>query len=143
VKVQDGLPEQVPGALPTGATVQTAGGNYVVVDLGEGRFAFYAHMQPGSIRVKEGQRVGAGKVLGLLGNTGNTDGPHLHFHVMDGPSPLRSNGLPFTFTRYRGQGVVTDEAPLFAGASAPVDAAALAGKARGAMPLNDQLIKLK
>jgi hypothetical protein len=143
VKVQDGLPEQVPGALPSGATVQTAGGNYVVVDIGEGRFAFYAHMQPGSIRVKEGQKVGAGKVLGLLGNSGNTDGPHLHFHVMDGPSPLRSNGLPFTFSRYRGQGVVTDEAPLFAGGSAPIDAAALAGKARGAMPLNDQLVKLK
>jgi hypothetical protein len=143
VKVQDGLPEQVPGALPPDATVQTAGGNYVVVDIGEGRFAFYAHMQPGSIRVQKGDRVRAGRVLGLLGNTGNTDGPHLHFHIMDGPSPLRSNGLPFTFTAYRGQGVVTDEAPLFAGNPAPVDPAALAGKARSMMPLNDQLVKFK
>jgi hypothetical protein len=143
VRIQDGLPEQVPGALPPGATVQTAGGNYVVVDIGEGRFAFYAHMQPGSLRVKIGDEVRAGQVLGLLGNTGNTDGPHLHFHVMDGPSPLRSNGLPYTFTRYRGQGVVTDEAPLFQGQAAPVDPGALAGKVRGRMPLNDQLIKFR
>ncbi len=143
VKTQDGLPEQVPGALPAGATVQTAGGNYVVVKIDSGHFAFYAHMQPGSLRVKIGDRVRTGQVLGLLGNTGNTDGPHLHFHIMDGASPLQSNGLPFTFTQYRGQGMVTDEAPLFAGLPAPVDTGALAGKRRGALPLNDQLIKFK
>jgi Peptidase family M23 len=77
VGAQDGRPEQVPGALPTGQTVQTADGNYVVVDLGRGRFALYAHPQPGSLRVPVGDRVRTGDVLGLLGNTGNTDGPHL------------------------------------------------------------------
>ena len=51
VGLQDGRPEQTPGALPTGATIQTAGGNYVVVRIAKGRFAFYAHMQPGSLRV--------------------------------------------------------------------------------------------
>ena len=143
VRIQDGLPEQVPGALPAGATVQTAGGNYVVVKIDSGHFAFYAHMQPGSLRVKVGDSVRTGQVLGLLGNTGNTDGPHLHFHIMDGASPLQSNGLPFTFTQYRGQGMVTDEAPLFTGNAAPVDAGALAGKRKGALPLNDQLVKFK
>ena len=44
-------PEQVPGKLPEGISLQMALGNYVVVDIGEGRFAFYAHMQPGSLRV--------------------------------------------------------------------------------------------
>src|SRR5215204_3404371 len=62
VAVQDGLPEQTPGALPTGQTVQTAGGNYVVVKLGEGRWAFYAHLQPGSLRVDKGDRVRRGQV---------------------------------------------------------------------------------
>jgi hypothetical protein len=143
VRIQDGLPEQVPGALPPDATVQTAGGNHIVVRVDAEHYAFYAHMQPGSLRVKVGDRVRTGQVLGLLGNTGNTDGPHLHFHVMDGPSPLQSNGLPFTFTSWRGQGMVTDETPLFSGQSAPVDPSALAGKRRAAMPLNDQLVKFK
>ncbi len=147
VGVQDGRPEQVPGALPTGQTVQTADGNYVVVDLGRGRFALYAHMQPGSLRVKVGDRVRTGDVLGLLGNTGNTDGPHLHFHIMDGPSPLTSDGLPFVFTSFTGQGVVTDEAKLVSpfpptAAVVPVDATRLAGPHAHQLPLNLQVLDL-
>ena len=98
------LPEQVPGKLPADATIQMAGGNYAVIDIGDGRFAFYAHMQPGSLRVKVGDKVTTGQVLGLLGNCGNTDTPHLHFHVMDGPSPLLANGLPYVFTAFTGEG---------------------------------------
>jgi Peptidase family M23 len=143
VKIQDGLPEQTPGVFPTDPTVQTAGGNFMVIRIDAGHYAFYAHMQPGSMRFKVGDRVRTGQVLGLLGNTGNTDGPHLHFHIMDGASPLQSNGLPFTFTRWRGQGVVTNEVPLVAGQSAPVDPGALAGKRRAALPLNDQLVKFR
>jgi len=59
-------------------------------------------MQPGSLRVTQGDRVTRGQVIGLLGNFGNTDAPHLHFHVMDGPSPLRANGLPYTFASFVG-----------------------------------------
>lgn len=46
VRIQDDLPEQTPGAFAPGATAESAGGNYVVVDIGEGRYAFYAHLQP-------------------------------------------------------------------------------------------------
>ena len=52
VAAEDGQPEQVPGKLPDDATIRTAAGNHVVVDIGGGRFAFYAHMQPGSLKVK-------------------------------------------------------------------------------------------
>ncbi len=107
VATQDGLPDQTPGALDPNATVETAGGNYVVVDLGRGNFAFYAHLIPDTLTVKQGDRVTTGQVLGKLGNSGNTDGAHLHFHIMDGPSPLLSNGLPFEFTRFVGEGKVT------------------------------------
>lgn len=140
VGTEDGLPEQVPGKLPEGATIQMAAGNHVVVDIGEGRYAFYAHMQPGSLKVKVGDTVKTGQVLGLLGNTGNTDSPHLHFHVMDSPSPLLSNGLPFVFTAFTGGGRVTDEDPLFKGGVVPIDKDALAGPHENELPLNDQIV---
>lgn len=135
--------EQVPGALPAGATVQTADGNYLVVDMGGGRFAFYAHMQPGSLRKQVGDTVAVGEVLGLLGNTGNTDAPHLHFHVMDGPSPLLSNGLPFRFSSFTGQGVVTDLDPLTSprpGVAVPVAAELRAGPHAEQMPLGSDVV---
>lgn len=99
--VTDGMPEGTPGSFAPGVTATNADGNAVILDLGGGRFALYAHLQPGSIRVREGDAVKRGDVLGLVGNTGNSDAPHLHFHVMDGPSPLASNGVPYgidTFT---------------------------------------------
>ena len=102
VATLDNLPEQVPGSLPDPSTItlETVDGNHVILDLGDGRYAFYAHLQPGSVRVQAGQRVTRGQPLGLLGNTGNTSAPHLHFHVMDGPSVLGSNGLPFTIDNF-------------------------------------------
>jgi len=93
--VIDGLPEQTPGQYPTNIEITQADGNSVVLDLGGGRFALYAHLQPGSLKVQQGERVRRGQVLGLVGNSGNSVAPHLHFHVMDGPSPLDSNGLPY------------------------------------------------
>jgi murein DD-endopeptidase MepM/ murein hydrolase activator NlpD len=120
--------------------VQTAGGNYVVVDIGKGRYAFYAHMQPDSLKVKLGDTVKTGQVIGLLGNTGNSDAAHLHFHVMDGPSPLLSNGLPFVFDQFTGEGLVTDEPALTALQPAPVDTAALSGTHQNEMPLNLEVV---
>lgn len=91
-------PEQKPGANPTGLTLDEYGGNYIVQSIGGGRYAFYAHLQPNNpLGVKVGQQVSRGDVIGKLGNSGNSDSPHLHFHVMDSPLPLASNGLPFVF----------------------------------------------
>ena len=95
VKVVDGLPEQVPGVFPEGISLDEADGNSVILDIGGGNYALYAHFQPGTIRVKEGDRVKRGDVLALVGNSGNSLAPHLHFHVMSGPQPLASNGLPY------------------------------------------------
>jgi murein DD-endopeptidase MepM/ murein hydrolase activator NlpD len=95
VKVVDGLPEQVPGVFPEGISLDEADGNSVILDIGGGNYALYAHFQPGSVRVKEGERVERGEVLGLVGNSGNSLAPHLHFHVMSGPLSLASNGLPY------------------------------------------------
>ena len=97
-------------------------------------------MQPGSLKVKVGDRVKTGQVLGHLGNTGNTDAAHLHFHIMDGPSPLLSNGLPFVLTRFRGEGLVTDEPALTSGQVTSVDPSALTGVHTKQMPLNLEVI---
>lgn len=95
VSITEGQPEQMPGKYPTNITLDAADGNSVILDLGQGRYALYAHMQPGSVKVRPGDKVKRGQVLGLVGNTGNSVAPHLHFQLMDGPSSLASNGLPY------------------------------------------------
>ncbi|MBB5163389.1 M23 family metallopeptidase [Mycobacterium sp. AZCC_0083] len=101
VGVVDGLPEQVAGRSPTGLPLDQYGGNHVVQDIGDGNYAFYAHLKTGSVKVKPGDRLTTGQVIGNLGNTGNTDAPHLHFHVMSAPDPLMANGIPFIFKSFK------------------------------------------
>lgn len=146
--VTDGAEEQTPGQYPTNIELDQADGNCVILDLGADRagkhsYALYAHLQPGSIRVHPGDKVKRGETLGLVGNTGNSVAPHLHFQVMDGPSSLASNGLPYeieeflmtgetagteAFDKAEGEGLVL-----------PVMAVQPARVVRSALPL-DQLV---
>jgi Peptidase family M23 len=139
VGVVDGMPDIEAGSLPASITAPEAGGNHVVVDIGHGRYAFYAHMQPGSVRVKVGQKVKVGQTLGLLGNSGNTDAPHLHFHVMDSPHPLLANGLPYRFANFTVDGEVTNIGEMQDGAVAKV-VASENGPRRAELPLDNQVI---
>lgn len=101
-EVLDGLPENVPhsGKLAIDLTWQNAGGNHVIVDIGYGLYAFYAHMRPGSIAVKQGDVVIAGQLLGHVGNTGSSSEPHLHFHIIDRPQFLSGQGVPYEFAKF-------------------------------------------
>ena len=105
-EVKDGIPLNVPGensrAVPI--TLETVGGNHVILNIGNGNFAFYAHLQPGSIRVKLGEKVHRGQVLGSVGNTGNSTEPHLHFHISNASSPLGSEGLPYVLRSFEVEG---------------------------------------
>ncbi|HEV2421872.1 MAG TPA: M23 family metallopeptidase [Candidatus Acidoferrales bacterium] len=105
-EVKDGIPLNVPGidsrAVPI--TLETVGGNHVILNIGNGCYAFYAHLQPGSIRVKVGDHLHRGQVLGLVGNTGNSTEPHLHFHISNASSPLGSEGLPYLFSSFEVEG---------------------------------------
>lgn len=116
VSVINDLPEQVAGRSPTGLPLEQYGGNHVVQEIDDGQgghyYAFYAHLKTGTVAVKPGDQLTKGQVIAQLGNTGNSDAPHLHFHVMSTPDPLRSNGLPFVFESYRLDGEVTSMAAL-------------------------------
>ncbi|MFF2726933.1 M23 family metallopeptidase [Streptomyces sp. NPDC058008] len=87
-------------------------GNHVVLDLGDGVFAAYAHLRRGSLLVKEGDTVRAGQVLARCGNSGNSTEPHLHFQLMDDPDLDVARGIPFT---WRGIGVPAGGSAFTAG----------------------------
>ena len=105
-EVKDGIPQNIPGensrAVPI--DLETVGGNHVIIDIGNGFFAFYAHLQPGSLRVKLGDKVRSGQVVGLVGNSGNSTEPHLHFHISNASSPLGSEGLPYLLPSFEVEG---------------------------------------
>jgi murein DD-endopeptidase len=99
VDAADGLPDSFGASGPV--PPENAAGNFVTLDIGGGRFAFYEHLQQGSVSVRKGQRVARGDVVGRLGGSGSTSiGPHLHFHVADRNSHLGAEGLPFVFRSF-------------------------------------------
>ena len=63
-------------------------GEYVVINHHDGTMTLYAHMLSGSRTVSVGQEVSQGQVLGTVGSTGNSTGPHLHFEVRINGSPV-------------------------------------------------------
>ena len=104
---QDGIPENVPRQAPVvPITLESAPGNFVILDAGDGHYVLYAHLQPGSLRVKAGDRVAKGDVIGLVGNSGNSTEPHLHFHVCDANAALACDGLPYVFDQFTTNGAV-------------------------------------
>lgn len=87
------------------------GGNQVVLKIGPGRYACYAHIQQGSVRVRRGQHVRVGQRIGLVGNSGNTTAPHLHFGIQRRPDCL-SESEPFEIDRFTLQGMADPASPV-------------------------------
>lgn len=102
----DSLPDQEPGLMDAKHPV----GNGVVIDHGNGEFSVLAHMQPKSVRVKVGDRVAAGDVVGKCGNSGHTTEPHIHYHLQDGPDFTTAEGLPAAFVHICVNGKSVDKA---------------------------------
>ena len=110
VAVRDGMPNEVPNAVPENVReLADYGGNQVTVHVGDDVWAFYGHLISDSLAVAVGDSVMPGQVLGRLGNSGNTTAPHLHFGLLNGPDPLANNSLPMVFDSYTLRGVL-DEA---------------------------------
>lgn len=108
VTAVDSLPDQAIGARDPAH----AAGNNVVIDHGNGEYSLLAHLQPRTVKVKVGQKVKAGDVLGLAGNSGNTSEPHLHVHLMNGPSMDDADGLPMPFSDYVLDGKVIERGEI-------------------------------
>ncbi|MBN9621354.1 MAG: M23 family metallopeptidase [Actinobacteria bacterium] len=143
VEAVDRFPEQVPNdARPV--TLQEADGNYVILKIGPHQFVGYAHLQHGSVAVRAGQHVRRGDPVGALGNSGSSTGPHLHFQVMDAPSLVAANGLPFVIDRFTEVGTIPPLSAALArrlarGLPAPIDRHG-AGPQVDALPLGRDVV---
>ena len=133
VEAVDRLPDQIPNhnvPIP----LAEAGGNEVILKLAKGVFAGYGHLKPGTVRVRRGQRVRSGQVLGKLGNSGESTGPHLHFQLMNRPSFADADGLPFVLRKFRLGGFVPSLEALIdadlAGTPVPIDPASAGVRSR-------------
>lgn len=116
VETVDGVPENVPRIdgkvlTPVPLTDRTNPGNMIALEIGEGQYAFYAHLQPGSLRVQKGDRVREGQLLGKLGNSGDSVGPHLHFQVCNSPQLNSCDFLPHVYRSYWLSGYARDRKP--------------------------------
>ena len=146
VIARDRFPDQPPPDNPAPPSFVDLPGNQVVLRVGPGAYLLYAHMKPGSVRVRVGERVRRGQLLGKLGNSGNSATPHLHLQVQVRPS-FASDGLPFVFERFRFLGQITspdlsDEIlGLRSDGQLPFAPASNPGTRRNQMPLDRSVVR--
>ena len=148
VSVRNDMPDIKPGKLPSNISVQDATGNCVVEDIGKGYFAIYAHLQPGSAKVKVGDNVKKGQVLGLLGNSGNTDAPHLHFQIIKGGRfPLSHDGQPYVIDTFKLLGTIDskDNLEVELDSSVPIKVSLIKGNKQRSnqMPENFSVVEFR
>jgi murein DD-endopeptidase MepM/ murein hydrolase activator NlpD len=87
------VPDNVPGKM----NKKQAPGNYVVIDHGNNEYSMMAHFKENSVKVSMGQRVNAGDPNGIIGNSGNSSQPHLHYHFQNTPNWIEGEWLPVQF----------------------------------------------
>ena len=109
VDSEDGLPNSTalpypPKPPPIDQTV----GNHVTVQIGPGLYVLYAHFDPGSVKVHIGEKVTRGELLGLIGTSGNSTTPHLHFQIMTTPEFFPTDSVPYVFDQFQLLGRVPD-----------------------------------
>jgi len=110
VSVHDGMPDQTPFVFMVPKSKSDYGGNNVVLEIAPNVFAWYAHLRQGSVRVKVGDTVEAGAPIAQLGNTGPSEGPHLHFGLLNKPDPVAGRSLPFVFDSFTLAGAIDFDA---------------------------------
>lgn len=116
VLVRDDMPDQAPGQPPeadlVAGEVSRMAGNVVVIGHGYGEFSYLAHLKAGSVQVKVGQMVRKGQRVAAVGNSGHSPGPHLHYHLQDGPNLFVDRGLPVLFSDFLAAGDRVEQATI-------------------------------
>jgi hypothetical protein len=106
VYTHDGMPDETPSVLMVPKSKSDYGGNNVMLEITPNVFAWYAHLRWGSLTVKVGDAVKAGTPIAKLGNSGPSEGPHLHFGLLNKPDPIAGRSLPFVFDSFTLDGAV-------------------------------------
>ncbi|WP_375577649.1 M23 family metallopeptidase [Marivirga tractuosa] len=107
IEVKDGLADYTKaGAINYWA--KDFRGNFVIIEHNDEEYSFIAHFKRHSIKVKPGQFVRRGELLGLCGNSGHSTEPHIHFHVQDSPNFYLGVGVPIKFDNLEHDGWVNN-----------------------------------
>jgi murein DD-endopeptidase MepM/ murein hydrolase activator NlpD len=102
IQVIDGSIDCIPGEFDRSVGV----GNAVIIDHNNGEYSVLCHFKYNSIKVKVGDDIQQGEMLGLCGNTGNTSQPHIHFHLQNKPLMHQAGSLPAKFVKIIVDGIV-------------------------------------
>ena len=99
--VINGVRDNIPGSM----NPYSALGNAVFIQHREHEVSVLAHLKLGSIKVKVGDTVKKGQIIGLCGNSGNSSEPHLHYHLQNTPIIQNGTGIKCYFEKV----IVTDD----------------------------------
>jgi len=110
VSIHDGMPDQTPFDFMVPKSKSDYGGNNLILEIAPKVFAWYAHLRQGSLTVKVGDAVMAGVPIAKLGNTGPSEGPHLHLGLIDKPDAIAGRSLPFVFESFTVVGAIDFDA---------------------------------
>jgi len=95
VEVVEGIRDNKPGSM----NPYLALGNTVIIRHRRNEVSVLAHLKQGSIKVKVGDKVKRGQVVGLCGNSGNSSAPHLHYHLQDSEIIQEGKGIKCYFQK--------------------------------------------
>ena len=97
----DGIVTQVVDSLPSDSLgimdKNNSGGNNIIIDIGNRKYVYFAHLRRGSIEVDKGQTVKTGMLLGRVGNSGYSTSPHLHMHIQNKPVSDQEGRITYPF----------------------------------------------
>jgi hypothetical protein len=148
VAASDGRPDQKPPEPPPLPPIGDTVGNHVIIEVKPGVHLLYAHMKPGSLKVKAGDRVKLGQQIGLIGTTGNSTTPHLHFQVLTTPTFFPADSTPYVFDSFDLVGHETERIwdanlGLRSNGEIPYAPAQNPGPRRNEMPLDRDIIRFE